>query len=692
MDSSGTYAWTGQINSIFYTDIDGDGSKELIVFPDEAFAGAPRGVFVYDGHTFRLKWKYKIGPFILNKPVILDVNNDGKKEILFGTSAPCNGNKANGTDDRHSYLFLVDNTGYLLWRRPFGEQFTGVRTFYVDINGDGRPQVLAVVQKRYAGSSKPRIEIINPANGTPLAIRTFPYANPFSWNFAVLQSDRNPDKEFVISNKTGEVILLNSRFEEIRQKHLKLNIYKVYTCEDINGDGLDEIFIRADDKTYWLNNHLDIRASSSLHLQSGILFLPPIQVFHKINSVPRLVLFTKNGTNAFIVSPNKNSHYLLTYYAPKLIFASIGLLIIGLLGLVYDSNRRRKYYENLLEKGIALYTYPVLILDNNGQSWFTNSQVRELLNIQEKDKKALSKHLCQNFPEFNNFLKKLQYGDVIHHELELTFGEPERRFQIIAEPVNYPGKKRPFWVIFLKDASIEHQLENATAWAAMAQRIAHDIKNPLTSILLTQQRLEIEYKRQDPKRAKLYDPYTRRIINRIEALRRITREFMKFLSVEKINPQPTDLNAFIRNFLASDFMEWPDDIHVQEKLEPNLPPVFVDQEQLQTLLENILSNAINAMPEGGTITLATSLALNLRVDNQKAEKQNYIVLEIMDTGKGIPAHLRKKIFRPFTTGTHLGTGLGLTIVKKIVDDHNGHIEIESEEGTGTSIIVYLPVA
>jgi signal transduction histidine kinase len=374
------------------------------------------------------------------------------------------------------------------------------------------------------------------------------------------------------------------------------------------------------------------------------------------------------------------------------VFGATGLLFFGLLLALLQAQRKLRFAQNLFEKGIGFRRNPVLLLNPKGQVVQANFRARQLLDLNTASWPLNPKALPDVWASFRKFLLNLPYEEPIRQEIQFEQKFSGEHFRAVAEPVSYPKKRLPYWIVFLLNTSTETALENAHAWAAMAQRIAHDIKNPLTSILLTQQRLEMEYKRQNPEKAHLYEPYTRRILNRIEALRRMTRDFMKFVNVEKINPQPTDINALITNFISSDLIEWPSDIQLKTDLSPNLPPVLVDQEQVQTLLENLLSNAINAMPNGGAITIETNVALNLRFPNENGIAQNYVALEILDTGKGIPAHLREKIFRPFTTSTHLGTGLGLTIVKKIVDDHKGHIEINSEEGIGTSIIVYFPVA
>ncbi|NUO79223.1 hypothetical protein HUU05_04030 [candidate division KSB1 bacterium] len=233
------------------------------------------------------------------------------------------------------------------------------------------------------------------------------------------------------------------------------------------------------------------------------------------------------------------------------------------------------------------------------------------------------------------------------------------------------------------------QTEQTQAWSLMAERVAHDLKSPLTSILLTLQRLQKEYRKHSPQHAQAYDEYAANIIERIEASRRLTRNFLKLIDIEKLHLVETEVNRFLQQ--TTDALNLPPD--TQCELKPSAEPFSVpmDHEQMQVALENLVANAINAMPEGGKITLAVSLARNLHLPNANGNSSDYAVIEVQDTGIGIPAAAREHLFEPKFTTSENGTGLGLAMVKKIVDAHHGHIEFESEEGMGTVFSVYLPV-
>jgi signal transduction histidine kinase len=225
----------------------------------------------------------------------------------------------------------------------------------------------------------------------------------------------------------------------------------------------------------------------------------------------------------------------------------------------------------------------------------------------------------------------------------------------------------------------------------MAQRVAHDIKNPLSTILLTLQRLQMEYRDKAPEVAAALDTYTARIIDSIEYLRQMARNFMKFVNVEKLNLTDVDLNELVQETSEVIRKELPPDIALELALCQKLPFSRLDQDQIKSVLENLVLNAVNAMPEGGRITVSTKPARALQFDNNAAEPRDYIELEVLDTGVGIPEANLAHIFEPDFSSTKNGTGLGLAIVKKIIDDHGGRIEVQSTPGVGSTFCIYLPV-
>jgi nitrogen fixation/metabolism regulation signal transduction histidine kinase len=323
-----------------------------------------------------------------------------------------------------------------------------------------------------------------------------------------------------------------------------------------------------------------------------------------------------------------------------------------------------------------------------------NATLHHLLGI-PTNRRLLKKRIDDviDLPDLIAFLR--QAIELPPHRRELTLSLDrhghKRMLRIVADPVPLARNEPPHWLVCLADCTTEMEMQRAMTWAQMAQRVAHDVKNPLTSILLTLQRLQMEYRERAPEMAVAFDTYTTRIIERIESLRRMAQNFMKFVNVEKLSLIEGDLNALVKEASGAIGKGLPPDIDLELKLCPELPRVRFDPEPMQSVLENLVSNAINAMPEGGKITISTQLAQGLQFFPATGEPRDYVEIEVQDTGVGIEASDRERLFEPNFTASPNGTGLGLAMVKKIIDDHGGHIEVNSEPGAGSAFCVYLPV-
>jgi signal transduction histidine kinase len=175
------------------------------------------------------------------------------------------------------------------------------------------------------------------------------------------------------------------------------------------------------------------------------------------------------------------------------------------------------------------------------------------------------------------------------------------------------------------------------------------------------------------------------VYNEAQRLAAIVTDFLKYARPRPVNKSPQALTEILDDLLLllSQDQKSRDRIRIERRYEDGLPAVDADAAQTRDALWNLLVNAVEAMPEGGPLSVDV-----LRVDESKAP---YVKIVISDKGKGIPADALERIFQPFHTTKAEGTGLGLAIVKRIVDDHGGYIEVESTPGQGSSFILYLPL-
>jgi signal transduction histidine kinase len=209
--------------------------------------------------------------------------------------------------------------------------------------------------------------------------------------------------------------------------------------------------------------------------------------------------------------------------------------------------------------------------------------------------------------------------------------------------------------------------------------LAHEIRNPLSSIKGAAQFL-LRDRPHDP----ALQEFLAIILEEVDVMNRVTTDFLEFShrsqpTASYVNRVDVVLQRTLR-LLAPNFKER--EVRVLQDVDPNISEVLMESIQLEQVLRNIILNALEAMPEGGTLTIISRQDFSRR--------QPEVAISIRDTGQGIPSDQVKRIFdRSFTTKTR-GAGIGLSIVREIVDNHGGRIQVDSQIGAGTTFTLYLP--
>jgi nitrogen fixation/metabolism regulation signal transduction histidine kinase len=235
------------------------------------------------------------------------------------------------------------------------------------------------------------------------------------------------------------------------------------------------------------------------------------------------------------------------------------------------------------------------------------------------------------------------------------------------------------------------QAERVAAWREMARRLAHELKNPLFPIQLSIETLRRTLDQQsaaagpgplastpgDAAFAALFRESSDTILEELRSLRRIVDEFAEFARMPRPEPRPTDVNEVVEKVLAL-HGAGAGSVRVEAALGAGLPSIPADPDLLARALGNLVANALEAMPRGGTLRVRTS-----RLDSA-------VSVEIEDDGPGITEEQRTRLFVPYFTTKKGGTGLGLAIVQGIVSDHGGRIEVRSAPGAGTTFTLILP--
>jgi two-component system nitrogen regulation sensor histidine kinase NtrY len=225
------------------------------------------------------------------------------------------------------------------------------------------------------------------------------------------------------------------------------------------------------------------------------------------------------------------------------------------------------------------------------------------------------------------------------------------------------------------------QAERVAAWRELARRLAHELKNPLFPLQLTVENLVCA--RQNPEQfEEVFRESSRTLLAEIANLKGIIGKFSEFSKMPQPQLQRVQVNEVIRGVaqLFQAQLEAPGRARIscELQLDPHLEPVAADAELLHRAISNLFLNAMDAMPQGGTVTLRT------RDEDGKA------LIEVADTGTGLTPEECAQIFTPYYTSKQHGTGLGLAIVQSVVSDHGGRVRVQSEPGKGTTFVIELP--
>lgn len=344
-----------------------------------------------------------------------------------------------------------------------------------------------------------------------------------------------------------------------------------------------------------------------------------------------------------------------------------------------EVDHRRRYIEVLLESVQS----GVISLDEHGKISMVNHAAAELLRIPSPD--LVGKPYWAIIPEehrseFRDILYAV-YGTAkpIRRELRIRTPANEWVTLLVTLSVLRDESKRQMGVVAVFDDVTEIQkMERMIAWREVAKRIAHEIKNPLTPIQLSVQRLRRRYL-DTIEDDGTFDEATSIILKEVDALKTLVSEFSSFARLPEIQQVPDDLNEIALEAVNL-FRAAHEKIIFELVLAENLPPMELDRSQLKRVLINLFDNAVAAMKGSGTITVGTEHDTELGL----------VRFTVADEGCGLTEGVYTQWFEPYFSTKEEGTGLGLAIVQRIVADHGGFVRVSANEPQGTRFSIEFP--
>jgi two-component system nitrogen regulation sensor histidine kinase NtrY len=380
-----------------------------------------------------------------------------------------------------------------------------------------------------------------------------------------------------------------------------------------------------------------------------------------------------------------------------------------------ELERRRRYTETLLLNVSA----GVVGLDPEGRITTINPCAERMLGLHASAVLGCEYGKCFE-SELRRSLDEIFAGHARPREarraLKLEIGGTETELMLTASRLDEdePTHDRADLgtVLFFEDVSQIAKIERMEAWREVARRIAHEIKNPLTPIQLSAERLRRQFSRRDggmepalrpsqgdgrqrladDKLESLFNPYaelvdecTRTIIGEVDDLKRLVNEFSAFARMPQLNPTPGNLNALVEETVMT-FREAHRVVRFELDLQPSLPLIAIDREGLKRALINLLDNAVAATGYG-VRNGAPQIIVRTALDSASG----VVMLEVADNGIGIDRRIRSRIFEPYFSTRPGGTGLGLAIVATIVTDHHGFIRVRENKPQGSRFQLEFPI-
>ena len=245
-------------------------------------------------------------------------------------------------------------------------------------------------------------------------------------------------------------------------------------------------------------------------------------------------------------------------------------------------------------------------------------------------------------------------------------------------------------VLFFEDVSHLLRVQRMEAWREVARRIAHEIKNPLTPIQLSAQRLRRRYAARLGPEGAVFDECTRTIIQQVDELKALVNEFSTFARLPAAAHAPQDLNRLVEEALVL-FREGHREITFTFDPAPELPELELDREGIKRALLNLLDNAVAACAEARRREPAAGGPARVELVTRHDEGLDVVRLEIADDGAGMTPEVKARLFEPYFSTKPDGTGLGLAIVSVIVADHNGFIRVRDNLPRGSRLVMEFPV-
>jgi len=638
----------------------------------------PRSVFAYDLDQQKLIGEFKTHSALADF-FLLDMNGDGIDEIIVtGTAFGNIHHPAKYRDDR-CWLFVLDQhlrpvfEPFSLLEYPAGitcvpieagsEKFLLVMGSY---NGDKNlPSLMYLID----GQGRIRLHKPNPFHDFYMIKPAVDYAT----NPSVIYGWKGPN--FLIK--------LDHRLETIRETVTSYEKIRTICLSDLDADGQKELLCQSGDLLLAFNTDLQLRAR-----------LPGVNALWGYRK--GVFKLTGPGNPVEMGFHLKDDFYQLNYTRNKLYpfipLIFIGLVIGGFLLLTGLSqiSLRMNIFRQFFKLSFFNSAEGLLIVDPAGKLLYCNTYLARLLNLPHQPAKGDKINtILRPYPLLMEKISSaMAQKQTCQEHLVLHIQDHRQELHLVAEPLRFLLQSGSGCLIRLSEIKPEQSSPKIQVWSRAVQKMAHDIKTPLSTVTLNLKALQMRLdnlKLPETERNDLDDDI-RMMHSELENIQTMTRNFLKFSNLDRPHFQAFDITDVINAAIEKYRPYLSRDLEIQTDLDHELKPVWADPQQIDMVFHILLENALAAVQGRGLISISATLAQFLETSFAEV-----LEIEVADTGPGIKDEDKTRIFEPYFTTKQAGTGMGLAIAKKIIEDHGCSIEVHSKANFGAVFRFTLPV-
>ncbi|MEW6510846.1 MAG: ATP-binding protein [Bacteroidota bacterium] len=635
----------------------------------------PRGIAAFDIATGRQEWYFPTAAWP-SEPIIKDANGDGLPEIFLAANAPANGVAANGRDDLHCYLFAFSIDGTLLWERTLGGQHSVAAITLVE-SETGRGEILCTYKSSHVGSQESYVARFDAMSGNSLAQKSID--KRLVPGSGVLTSEDG--FQLITCTESGTIRLLRRDLEALHYKELGAEVER-FQALDVVADETKEIVVSLRSTRKVILNH---KLEPLSLIDSGLAFSVVHQRDIGTSGQARksLALHAHGVAMRGTLEPDS---------VPAWRWVLFVLLAIGTGGTIYGFYRAFFYLQLYLTISRNTSQLATIVLTRRGHILHINDAAMNLLGLSGnfRGRQWQSCFLQVHHEPVLQFLDSAM-GSSKPSEEFLNLPAPQKESGLHPPRITMLARVQPIFSGRLRLGSllVFDNLTEVVRWAAVAQNLAHEMKTPLSTIWFTLERM-----RQQARETLTPDELEEHTASISAELRRLDAYIKGFMKIANLNPpnlQLNDVSAVLADLLETYSRKLPSLITLVRDFSDSLPSIKLDVNLFTAATINLLDNAVNAMRGSGVLRVSTFLSLAERLAH--GLESSAVCISVSDSGPGIAEEDIPRIFTPYFSRTKDGTGLGLMITRKIVEEHGGKIEFSTRtDGQGgTEFVIRLPV-